>query len=802
MRRPRRLSIIVALLAALPAAATAEAAGAGPGEVKIRRTAFGIPHIQARSLEGAGFGYGYAFAQDNICTMAETYVTVDGQRSRYFGPDATYVQRGNGAEVKNLDSDLFWQEIIDSGRLTRLLAQRPPLGPEPDVRAAVRGYVAGYNAWLRHAGGADGVGDPRCRGKAWVRPISLATAYRRIYQLVLLASSGVALEGIASAQPPATTAPPANAAAARVDAAALTRHLAAERPPDGGSNAVAVGRAGTRDRRHGLLLGNPHFPWIGPERFYQAQITVPGRIDVAGASLYGVPAILIGHTRDFAWSHTVSTAYRFTPFELKLAPGDPTSYLVDGKAVPMTKRTVTVQARRADGRLAPVSRTLYSTRWGPVFTALQGFSLPWTTTTAYALGDANRDNLRALNHFFAMDRVRSVPQALRVLRRYEGLPWVNTIAADRAGRALYADIGTVPHVTNEHAARCNTPLGRFAFTSLGLPILDGSRSACAWGTDRDAAVPGILGAGRLPHLVRSDYVTNSNDSYWLSNPAAPLEGYPRIVGDERTPRSLRTRIGLIMTRRQIAAGGFTRPAMQRMVFSNRQYAGELTRDALVGVCRSLPGGLAPTSSGAPVAVGGACDVLARWDLHEDLGSRGAILFRLFFGHAAGASDLWATPFSVVDPVNTPNTLNTASAGVRTALGDAIADLRAAGLPLDARVGDVQGVTRGGRLIGIHGGPGDPHGQFNAIGAPFHPDARGFEDIVHGSSYVQVVTWNRGRCPDVATILTYSQSENPRSPHNADQTRLFSRKRWVRGRFCRRDVLDGTVRTTTLRPRTR
>jgi acyl-homoserine-lactone acylase len=457
---------------------------------------------------------------------------------------------------------------------------------------------------------------------------------------------------------------------------------------------------------------------------------------------------------------------------------------------------VTVQARQPDGSLDPVSRTFYSTRWGPIFNAIQGFSLPWTTTAAFAFGDANRDNFRAFNHFLAFDGAESVPEALGILRRLEGLPWVNTIAADRAGRALYADIGTVPHVTNAHAQECNTPLGRAAFAALGLPILDGSRSSCAWGSDPDSAVPGILGSSRLPHLLRTDYVTNSNDSYWLSNPEAPLEGYPRIVGDDRTARSLRTRIGLILTQAQIAAGGFTKGAMKRLVFSNRQYAGELTRDALVGLCRSLPGGMAPTSTGTPVAVGNACDVLAGWDLREDLGSSGAILFRRFIGGASGAPDLWATPFSATDPVNTPNTLNTGSAAVRIALGDAIADLRAAGIPLDASVGDVQAVTRDGGPIPIHGGPGDPHGQFNAIFAPFSRSG-GFGDVDSGSSYVQVVTWGERRCPKVSTILTYSQSENPRSPHNADQTRLFSRKRWVRGRFCGDDVEDQSVRTTVL-----
>ena len=58
----------------------------------------------------------------------------------------------------------------------------------------------------------------------------------------------------------------------------------------------------------------------------------------------------------------------------------------------------------------------------------------------------------------------------------------------------------------------------------------------------------------------------------------------------------------------------------------------------------------------------------------------------------------------------------------------------------------------------------------------------------GSSFVQVVTWDAGRCPNARTILTYSESENPASPHHFDQTGLFSRKRWVVDRFCRSQIL--------------
>ncbi len=109
----------------------------------VRRTSYGIPHIWATSYEGAGEGYGYAFAQDDICTMANDYVTVDAQRSRFFGPSATYLQGGNGVTVSNLDSDFFFQQIIDSNIITKLLAKPPPLGPRQGRSGVGRGIRQG-----------------------------------------------------------------------------------------------------------------------------------------------------------------------------------------------------------------------------------------------------------------------------------------------------------------------------------------------------------------------------------------------------------------------------------------------------------------------------------------------------------------------------------------------------------------------------------------------------------------------------------------------------------------------------------
>lgn len=775
-------------------------------QATIRRTKYGIPHIKAKNIESLAAGYAYAYAEDNICTIANEYVTVAGERSKYFGPDAQWRFSGNSTSYRNLDADVYFRWVRKRGTVRELAKMRPPLGPKRGVRRGVKGFVAGYNAYLKDVGGAKGIKDPACKGEPWVRKIKPIDVYRRFYQLGILVSSGAVIDGIANAAP---ISPFAAAKADRKRERALESGEGLDRlQPQIGSNAYGFGSEATQNGR-GLVLGNPHFPWDGSERMYQAHLTVPGKVDVQGGSLHGVPLILIGHTRGLAWSHTVATAWRFTPYAVTLVPGDPYSYLVDGQRKKMEATPVTVPVKTAGGKIETRRRTIYSTEYGPMIDNLVGIPLPWTEGLGFSLADVNATNFRYLNHFFDNNKAQSVREYDRIQRRYQGVPWVNSIAADSTGESYYTMQGAIPYVPDELAQRCNV-LGA-VYELLGLPVLNGSDSSCRWRTHGDGVGPGTFPADEVPTVFRKDYVHNGNDSHWLTNPEAPITGIDRIIGIERAERTTRTRIGLIQVEERLAGTdglpgkGFNRKLLQKVALGNRQYLGELWRDDLVGFCDLAPAGRLVGTSGL-VNVSGACDALRKWDLRDNLNSRGALLFRRFATNllgnftclptglqgatCPGDTVLWRTPYSNSDPVNTPRGLNVLNPLVGVALADAVSDLKGAGIPLDAPLGKFQSDERGGKTIPIHGGPGGL-GVFNAIGAEWDPEA-GYRDIPHGSSFIMAAEFTGGKCPVRAgTFVTYSESENQASRHAADYTRAFSKKKWHPVPFCGKEVRKKT-----------
>ena len=717
-------------------------------DATITRTTYGIPHIEARDWRGVGYGVAYAYAQDNLCLLAEEFATVAGERSRHWGPEAKAVL-GFGP-VDNLSSDVFFRAVID---LPALREGAKTLSPR--AQELMAGYVAGYNRFLKDAGPA---GIPaECRGKAWVRPIDADDMLRLNEKQMLLASSLNLAPAIANAAPPGS-APAPKVAIAMPD----PRNLGI------GSNGWAFGGEATADGR-GMVIGNPHFPWQGPNRFWQMHVKGPQGYEVMGVGLAGTPMPTLGFNKDIAWTHTVTEARHFTLFQLALDPADPTRYMVDGQSEAMTAQAVTVPM--PEGQPA-VTRTLWSTRFGPVF-IIPDRGITWSQQSAFALKDANRGNQRGIETWLRIGEARNVGEIKAAVSETLGIPWVNTIAADRFGDALHADVTAVPNVSAEKAKTCATPIaGLFAEFAI---LLDGSKSACDWDVAEGTPAPGLMPASDQAATTVRSWLTNSNDSYWISNPAMPHRQLSPVLGKYGTARTLRTRSNFTETAAMLAAGKIDHTRAAELAFANKSLAAQLAMPELLELCTRAQG-----------AAARGCAALAKWDQRFDADSRGARLFRAFWPQAEKIKGLWAVPFDAAHPVTTPRDLvaeGETGTKLLEALAATVTTMEAAGQALDARWGDEQLVVAGNAAIPIHGGPGTL-GILNMQ----ESDAAANGKLVprHGTSYIQIVGFD-DKGPVADAILTYSQSTNPASPHAADQTRAYAEKRWHRLPFHREEI---------------
>ncbi|KQW28320.1 MULTISPECIES: bifunctional acylase PvdQ [Pseudomonas] len=713
---------------------------------EIRRTRFGVPHIRAQDERGLGYGIGYAYAQDNLCLLANEIVTVNAQRSRYFGPEQVTVE-----QRENRVSDLFFSWLNTPQAVSGFWQAQTP-----QVQQLVEGYVAGYNRALveRKAKGL-----PEQCASEWVRPITALDLVKLTRRLLVEGGVGQFAEALAGAQPPQATALVGTPVTGFAAAATRQQRFALER----GSNALAIGSERSFNGR-GMLLANPHFPWLGGMRFYQMHLTIPGKLDVMGAALPGLPMINIGFSQHLAWTHTVDSSKHFTLYRLQLDPKDPTRYLLDGKSVPMSQQTVAVDVKQPDGQVQRVSRVVYGSQFGPI--VQWPGRLDWDNRFAYSLRDANLENDRVLAQWYAMNKAVTLKDLQNTVHKIQGIPWVNTLAVDDQGQSLYMNVSVVPNVDTEKLARCSDP-----GAGLRLIVLDGSRSECAWGIDSKAVQKGIYAADKLPQLLRRDYVQNSNDSAWMVNPAQPLSGYSPLISQQGQPLGLRARFALDRMGQLAKDGPVKVEDLQRMVMDDQVYLADQVMPDLLGVCA---GDLGADAS----ALGQACASLKAWDRKAGLNSGlGIVHFQHIMDRLQAVPDSWRVAFDPKDPQHTPRGLAierpTVLKAVRDAMLASVEAVKVAGLSKDSQWQDVQVASSGSRQTPIHGGPGEL-GIYNAIQSV--PGVNGKREVVSGTSYLQVVTFD-GKGPQAQGLLAFSLSSDPASPYSTDQTQAFSQKQW-------------------------
>jgi acyl-homoserine-lactone acylase len=200
-----------------------------------------------------------------------------------------------------------------------------------------------------------------------------------------------------------------------------------------------------------------------------------------------------------------------------------------------------------------------------------------------------------------------------------------------------------------------------------------------------------------------------------------------------------------------------------------------------------------------VDVSEACGVLLAWDATNNPDRVGPHIWRELYSRINDISNLYAVPFDVSDPVNTPRDLNTDDPAVRTQvmsdLASTVQRLSDANIPLSRTWGSVHFDTRNGEIFPIHGGRGGS-GVYNAISSGGLIDDVGYTPIFAGSSYIQAVRWDKG-WPEAQAIVTYSQSTDPDSPHFSDMTQVFSDQEWVAFPYRVRDIKKNQIEEISL-----
>jgi acyl-homoserine-lactone acylase len=772
--------------------------------VTVRRTSYGIPHISANDLGSLGFGQGHALAQDHGCTLADQILKVRGERARFFGP---------GPNEAHLNSDFAYRALALVERARTGFASQPE-----DTRELVQGFVDGFNHFLASPAAAE----LPCAGQPWLRPLTVEELAAYHLNVTLTASGSRLIDAIAAAQPPSARSLPSPTA----EPPALEPHSLA-------SNGWALGAERSANGR-GMVLANPHFPWEGELRMWECHLTVPGRLDVYGATLLGVPGVVIGFNKDVAWTHTFSAGMRFTAYLLPLVAGQPTVYLSNGQETPMTSRPITFQVLQPDGSLREVTRTAWSTREHGPLVALPG--LGWSQSVAVSYRDANLDNFAFVTQFLRMNRSTSLQEFQQVYATVQGIPWVNTLAADRAGNVWYVDASATPNLVRQALEKWEQALAtpdsvQSKLLAQGVVLLDGNDPLTAWLDEEGARGPGLVPFSRMPQRSLRSYVFNANDSHWLANPDAPLEGFSPLHGRERVPQSLRTRMNarLLNERRAEGASGsdflFTLEELQAAILDNRSMSAELLLNEVVQRC---PPGATGTARSRTVDLTQACAVLSAWNSSArggryDLDSVGAVLWRELMGAYPGtallnAGPLFATPFSPEQPLDTPHTLAPAPAQGSDALLDRLAEavlaLEQAGVPVNAPLGQVQYALRGGQRVPVHGGialdgtanvvsyrtldstlePRTPRGT--VVNPLTGLTSEGYV-VNYGTSFLMAMRFTDTGLEGRA-VLTYGQSGNPASPHANDQLPLFARKQWRNILFTEQDISrDPNLQTLTL-----
>jgi penicillin G amidase len=423
----------------------------------VARDALGVPHISAGSWEDAIFLQGYVTAQDRLWQMDALRRLAAGELAEVLGPSQ-----------------------VENDRMARRLhlpgiaeAQEKTLTPE--AKAVYAAYARGVNYFLEtHRGNLPleftllgyqprpwRIRDTVLIGLHMYR--TLTTSWQEEIHKQHMLSKGDPRK-VALLYPPLT---------------------GAQAAP--GSNAWVVSGAHTASGKP-ILAGDPHLEYNIPSPWYLVHLRAPD-LDVTGASLPGVPAVILGHNGRIAWS---VTNLEFDVQDLIRENFEPQTgrYQVGGRMQQATPERDVIAVKGQ----APEEATWWITRDGPIFLNDQN--------EYYALRWAAAQTPGADFPFLAIDRAQNWEEFNQALQRYSS-PAQNFVYADTSGNIGYHVAGRLPI---RHGCAGDVPT-------------DGVSGACQW--------QGFIPYDDLPHLFNppSGIIATANNDPFPADYPYPVAGF-------------------------------------------------------------------------------------------------------------------------------------------------------------------------------------------------------------------------------------------------------------------------------------
>lgn len=205
-----------------------------------------------------------------------------------------------------------------------------------------------------------------------------------------------------------------------------------------------------------MLANDPHLGLSAPAIWYFARLQAPAgqgadgkataALDVMGATLPGLPFVVLGRTAKVAWGFTNTGPDVQDLYLEQINPANPQQYRVPGSGKPqwadfkIRSETIKVKGK------PDVALSVRSTRHGPVLSDAQKAHAEVLDTGKYVVAlrwsALETDNLTALAALRA-NQAQSVDDLIAAYADHHS-PMQNVVMADVAGKVAYKAIGKVP----------------------------------------------------------------------------------------------------------------------------------------------------------------------------------------------------------------------------------------------------------------------------------------------------------------------------------------------------------------------